>query len=72
MIRELGGASRHLMVVGHNPGITEFANRLSAGDTIDDLPTRAVFTARLDIADWKGLDWGLCEEAEFDYPRKAT
>ena len=72
VIRELGGASRHLMVVGHNPGITESANRLSAGETIDDMPTCAVFTARLDIADWKELDWGLCEEAEFDYPRKAT
>ncbi len=36
------------------------------------MPTCAVFTARLDIADWKELDWGLCGEAEFDYPRKAT
>jgi phosphohistidine phosphatase len=70
VIRELGGTSRHLMVVGHNPGITEFANRLSAEETIDNMPTCALFTARLDIASWEQIDWGLCEEAEFDYPRK--
>jgi phosphohistidine phosphatase len=69
VLRELGGKSQHLMVFGHNPGITEFANRLSAGETIDNMPTCAVFTARFKITDWKRLDWGQGEDAEFDYPR---
>ena len=60
------------MVVGHNPGITEFANRLSADDTIDNMPTCAVFTARFEIAAWDRLDWGRGQDAEFDYPRKPT
>jgi phosphohistidine phosphatase len=72
VLRELGGASRQLMVVGHNPGITEFANRLSADDTIDNMPTCAVFTARFEITSWDRLDWGCGQDAEFDYPRKAT
>lgn len=71
VLRELGGAARQLMVVGHNPGITEFANRLSAGDTIDNMPTCAVFTARFAIAGWGRLDWGQGEDADFDYPRKS-
>jgi phosphohistidine phosphatase len=69
VVRELGGGSRHLMVVGHNPGITELANRLSAGETIDNMPTCAVFTARFEIASWDRLTWGQGEDAEFDYPR---
>jgi len=69
VVRELGGEANHVMVFGHNPGMTEFANRLSAGDQIDNLPTCGVFTAEFDVQDWSGLDWGGGQEAEFDYPK---
>ena len=69
VIRELGGSARHLMVFGHNPGITDFANRLSAGDRIDNMPTSAVFTATFAIEDWSELDWGSGQDAQFDYPK---
>jgi phosphohistidine phosphatase len=69
VIHELGGTSKHLMVFGHNPGITDFANRLSAGDHIDNMPTCAVFTATFDIDEWSGLDWASGQDAEFDYPK---
>jgi phosphohistidine phosphatase len=68
-IRELGGDARHLMVFGHNPGLTECANRLSAGDQIDNLPTCGVFTAQFEIATWGELDWHSGSGAEFDYPK---
>jgi phosphohistidine phosphatase len=69
VIRDLGGSARHLMVFGHNPGITDFANRLSAGDRIDNMPTTAVFTATFAIQDWSELDWGSGQDAQFDYPK---
>jgi phosphohistidine phosphatase len=69
VIRELGGSARHLMVFGHNPGITDFANRLSAGDRIDNMPTSAVFTATFAIQDWSELDWSSGQDAQFDYPK---
>lgn len=72
VIRELGGTSRHLMVFGHNPGITDFANRLSAGDQIDNMPTCAIFTAEFDVADWADLDWQSGQDAEFDYPKNVV
>jgi phosphohistidine phosphatase len=72
VIRELGGDARHLMVFGHNPGITEFANRLSAGDRIDNMPTSAVFTATFAIADWSELDWASGQDAQFDYPKNLS
>jgi phosphohistidine phosphatase len=72
VIRELGGDARHLMVFGHNPGITEFANRLSAGDRIDNMPTTAVFTATFAVNDWSDLDWGSGQDAQFDYPKNLS
>lgn len=69
VLRELGGETKHVMMFGHNPGITEFANRLSASDRIDNLPTCGIFTARFDIRDWSAIDWGSGEDAEFDYPK---
>jgi phosphohistidine phosphatase len=72
VIRQLGGNARHLMVFGHNPGITDFANRLSAGERIDNMPTSAVFTATFAIQDWSDLDWGSGQGAQFDYPKNLT
>ncbi len=69
VIRELGGTSKHVMVFAHNPGLTECANRLSAGEHIDNLPTCGVFTATCDLADWHSLDWGSGQQVEFDYPK---
>lgn len=59
----------HLMVVGHNPGMTELANLLSAGERIDNLPTGGYFTAVFKIADWMDLAAEGGREAIFDYPK---
>ncbi len=68
VVRDLGGHTPHLMVFGHNPGITDFANRLSAGEHMDNMPTCAVFTATFDLGEWSELDWGGGQDVEFDYP----
>jgi len=72
VIRELGGTVAHVMLFGHNPGITEFANRLSGGEQIDNMPTCAVVTALFALQDWSSLDWGQGQEVEFDYPRNPS
>lgn len=70
VVHELGGKTRHLALVGHNPGITEFADRLSSERSIDNMPTCAVYTLEFDIAQWSELDWESGVEADFDYPKK--
>jgi phosphohistidine phosphatase len=70
-IRELGGEARHLMVFGHNPGITELADRLSDERRIDHMPTCAVVTLLFNLRDWSDLDWQSGTEVELDYPKKA-
>jgi len=71
VVHELGGNAKHLMVVGHNPGISEFADALSSERSIDNMPTCAVYTLEFDIKDWSELELDSGVEAEFDYPKKA-
>ena len=60
------------MLFAHNPGITECANKLSAGEQIDNLPTCAIYTLQFEIKDWSELDWSSGLDAELDYPKRAT
>ena len=69
-VKELGGTAKHLMVVGHNPGLTEFADALSCERSIDNLPTCAVYTLEFDIKNWSELEFAQGMNAEFDYPKK--
>jgi phosphohistidine phosphatase len=69
VIRERGGEAKHVMVFGHNPGMNDCANQLSAGDRIDNLPTCGVFTAQFDIGAWSELGPNSGQDAEFDYPK---
>lgn len=70
VIHELGGHAKHLMIVGHNPGITEFADAISSERSIDNMPTCAVYTVEFDIAHWGELAWASGVNAQFDYPKK--
>lgn len=70
LARELGGTARHLWMVGHNPGISEFADQLSGERDIDNMPTCAVVQIEFDLADWSELAWGLGTNVRFDYPQK--
>jgi len=71
VVHELGGNAKHLMIVGHNPGITEFGDRLSAERSLDNMPTCAVYTLEFDIAAWADLAWSSGVNADLDYPKRA-
>jgi phosphohistidine phosphatase len=69
VIRELGGTDSHLMIVGHNPGITEFGGRVSAERDLDNMPTCAIYTLEFDLENWSALAWESGVNAELDYPK---
>lgn len=71
VVHELGEQAKHLLVVGHNPGITEFADKLSGERSIDNMPTCAVYTFEFDITAWSELVWATGVNVDFDYPKKA-
>lgn len=58
----------NLMVVGHNPGLTEFANFLVPGIT-NNLPTAGVVTVQMDRDDWSLYEQPATELLVHDYPK---
>jgi phosphohistidine phosphatase len=57
-----------LMVVGHNPGMTEFANFLQPGLT-NNLPTAGVVSVQIERDDWSLYEQPTTELLSFDYPK---
>ncbi|HEU4601058.1 MAG TPA: histidine phosphatase family protein [Steroidobacteraceae bacterium] len=70
VLKELSGTHHHVFMVGHNPGITEFADRLSKERSVDNMPTSAVFTLEFHVKNWADVEWRSGVNAEFDYPRR--
>lgn len=58
-----------LMMVFHNPGITEFANRFDGGADIDNIPTCGLIKTVCDTPNWQ--DWSVSGSTleYFDYPK---
>lgn len=60
-----------IVVVGHNPGITELANRL--GQTqITNVPTCGMVELESDIQSWDDFGRADCTLIDFDYPRRPS
>lgn len=59
----------HLMLFGHNPGLTDFVNYLVPGLT-SNLPTSGVVSVNLETEDWMLYDRPPVELALHEYPKK--
>ncbi len=57
-----------LMIVAHNPGLTEFANFLLPGLT-NNLPTAGVVSLQMDREDWSLYEQPAAELLAYDYPK---
>jgi phosphohistidine phosphatase len=57
-----------LMLVGHNPGFTDFANYLVPGLT-NNIPTAGVVSVQLDTDDWSLYDKPGVELQLYDFPK---
>lgn len=53
VIREIAADVHTLVVIGHNPSITYFANQFAAGQQIDDVATTGVVWLEFDNPDWE-------------------
>lgn len=59
----------NLMLFGHNPGLTDFANYLSPGLT-NNLPTAGIVSVEFDRDDWMLFEKPKTELLVHDYPKK--
>jgi phosphohistidine phosphatase len=60
-----------LMLFGHNPGLTDFANYLSPGLT-HNVPTAGVVCVNIDSEDWLLYERPRTELVLYDFPKKAA
>ncbi len=59
----------NLMIVGHNPGLTDFVNYLQPGLT-SNLPTAGVVSVSINQDDWNLYERPQTELLLHDYPKK--
>lgn len=70
VLQHLKDKHHTLMLVGHNPGLTDFVNSLMDEEMdIDNVPTCGVVAFEIKINSWKNLDWGIGKFLFFDYPK---
>jgi len=69
-IRGIGPRVGHLMVIGHNPGISAAAISLAPEAITTDLPTCGTLTMRVSCANWSLIDRRCVRDTERDSPRK--
>jgi len=75
VIKELKDSPRDseeiVMLFGHNPGLTEFANSL-LNETIDNIPTTGVVAATLNVNKWQEVRFGCGVMEFFDFPKRSS
>jgi len=59
-----------VVLVGHNPGLTELANRLLPSLKLDNLPTAGVVAIECGTERWKNLESGKLVLGFFDSPKQ--
>jgi phosphohistidine phosphatase len=69
-IRTVGPRVSHLMVIGHNPGISAAAISLAPEAITNDLPTCGTLTMTVACADWSRIDRRCVRDTERDSPRR--
>lgn len=71
-IHTLGGTHAHVLIVAHNPGLTEFADQLSQERCVEAMPTCAIFTAEFSLTSWTELHPATGVHVDLDYPHRVA
>jgi phosphohistidine phosphatase len=68
IIQKQSDTWERMMVFGHNPGCTWFANELT-GVVISNIPTCGIVACTLPVSSWKEVDFGKGSFQFFDFPK---
>lgn len=72
VLREYESDHQHVIIIAHNPGITETADKLCSERAIDALPTGSIITMVFKLTRWCDLQWHSGCDAELDYPARPS
>lgn len=67
-VRSTAPDIRHLMLVGHNPGVAELAQQLASPRRVEEFATAAMFGMRFDVEAWQDLRPGTAVDAYYRSP----
>jgi phosphohistidine phosphatase len=68
IVRSAPATARHVLLVGHNPGISRLVAWLSGDDSGGELPTAALCTLEGQIERWPDVDGGLFRKVRLRWP----
>lgn len=71
LIARCSDADDCIMIVAHNPGITDFANQLTRAIRTDNMPTCGIFAVSAGIHSWNAFEDASKQFLFFDYPKAA-
>lgn len=69
VIQELDDKLKRVMLVGHNPELTELAHQLTS--EVTQMPTCAIAEFKFDAKSWSSIGKTKPAQVWLDYPRKA-
>ena len=69
VLAEQDDGFNNILLVGHNPGLTDFANYL-VPDLTNNIPTCGYLSVNIDVDDWNLKDARSIELIIFDYPKR--
>ena len=72
VIADLDDNLASVLLVGHNPGLTDLANMLLPSLRLDNLPTAGVVAIECAAARWKDIDSAALTLGFFDSPKKGS
>ncbi|QSE97426.1 SixA phosphatase family protein [Fulvivirga lutea] len=68
VVQNVSDEHQSLMLFGHNPGFTDFANELANTD-IYNIPTCGVFACSFEVKKWSEISFGYGQLLFYDYPK---
>lgn len=69
LIKNIDDNLKRVMLVGHNPGLTDLSNFLSKKG-IENIPTCGIVGLKAKINSWKEIEEHIFEQEFFEYPKK--
>jgi phosphohistidine phosphatase len=68
LVRAIGPRVPHLMIVGHNPGISEAANILAPSQEMSGLGTAAFCSITFDVQQWPDIGPKVVRDSMIETP----
>lgn len=69
VVRQLDDAWKHVMLFGHNPGISDFVERMVARGETEEMPTCTAALLEVPWDTWSAVDWHEARLVGFVTPR---